>query len=101
MIYENIGKVSNYQVINKMIKNNLLRPLTTKEYEQVFMNIIEYKPSKSEYISSRPIVIRPPKLNKHTSYIKQFKQGKHFFGYEPDVDEIDFRLKCKNIYVKN
>ena len=90
MIYENIGKVSNYQVINKMIKNNLLRAFTTKEYEQVFHNIIEYKPSKSEYTSARPIVIRPPKQLRPG--LTRTPQGKHFFGYEPDVDEIDFRL---------
>ena len=94
MLYEKLPNSNKYtySLVKDMIKNNKLRPLTTKEYEQVFHNIIEYKPSKSEYTSARPIVIRPPKLSKHTSYIKQFKQGKHFFGYEPDADEVNFRL---------
>ena len=90
MIYENIGKVSNYQVINKMIKNNLLRPFTTKEYEQIFTNIIEYQPTKPSYNNARPIVIKPPKQLRPG--LTRTPQNKHFFGYEPDADEVDFRL---------
>ena len=90
MIYENIGKVSNYQVINKMIKNNLLRAFTTKEYEQIFSNIIEYQPTKTSYNNARPIVIKPPKQLRPG--LTRAPQNKHFFGYEPDADEVDFRL---------
>ena len=94
MIYEKINNSNryNYSLIKDMIKNNELIPFTTKEYEQIFANIIEYQPIKTSYNNSRPIVIKPPKVNNHTSYTSQFKQNKHFFGYEPNDDEIDLRL---------
>ena len=94
MIYEKLPNSNkyNYSLIKDMIKNNELVPFTTKEYEQIFEQIVEFKPQTQDYNNSRPIVIKPPKANNHTSYTKHYKQSKHFFGYEPDDDEIDLRL---------
>ena len=92
MLYEKLPNSNKYtySLVKDMIKNNLLRPFTAKEYEQIFQHIIEYQPVKTPYTNARPIVIRPPKQLRPG--LTRTPQNKHFFGYEPDVDEVDSRL---------
>ena len=102
MIYEKVNNNKyNYSLIKDMVKNKQLIPFTAKEYEQIFANIIEYssygtagqrpyKPITLSYNNSRPIVIKPPKPLR--AGLTKIPQNKHFFGYEPNDDEIDLRL---------
>ena len=98
MLYEQVGKISNYQLIKNMLKDGSLRPYTTKEYEQIFKAMMNNQPSKPSYSNSRPIIIRPPKqYNRPTKIL----QNKHFFGYEPASDEVEYRLDELQAFVNS
>ena len=93
MLYEKLPGTNkyNYGLIKDMIKSGELRPFTNKEYERVFYNILTSEPAARPYTASRPVVIRPPNQTKpRPGYTP--KHGRHFFGYEPDPSEVDFRL---------
>ena len=98
MLYEMINRRSNYQLIKDMIKAGQLRPYTAREYERVFKAIINtHHVHATNYTAARPIIVRPPTSCK-TSYNKPI-QGKHFFGYEPNADEVDLRLNELQAFV--
>ena len=92
MLYEKIPGINkfNYSLIKDMIKNGELKPFSNKEYERVFGSILMYKLTPAPYNASRPIIIRPPQISIRPGYAP--KQGRHFFGYNPDPTEIDYRL---------
>ena len=97
MLYEMVGKISNYQLIKNMLKDGSLRPYTAREYERVFKAIINtHVHATSGYTAAR-LIKRVAKPNP-TRYSGQKNNrpitptsasysgrvyGEHLFGYIP------------------
>jgi len=78
------------RLIKLMIDQDLLVPMTEKEENTIAWS---FKPSFIDFSGISRKVIVPDK--KDTSYkrLNKVKQTKHFFGYNPEDDEIDIHLK--------
>jgi hypothetical protein len=75
-------------LIRKMIELNLLTPMNDKMISHLKYS---FNPEIKPFNALREIEIKIPTTN----YYKQthkVNQTKHFFGYEPDSNEIDLRL---------
>lgn len=86
IIYECRNKSSNYSLIKKMINNQQLRPMTDKEIESITKRILTRKQTKPIYNNRRLIHVPDEKMKPFIKY------NQYLFGYEPDSDEIEYRL---------
>lgn len=78
------------KLIQKMIDNKMLVLMTEQQ-----MNELEwsFRPSSNSSFEgfSRPIIIADKKVNYYKKTHK-ILQTKHFFGYEPEANEVEYRL---------
>ena len=74
------------KLIKSLISNNLLIPMTEKQ-----VNLLDwsFKPKTVDFKGYSRLINVPDRKN--NPYIS-VKQTKHFFGYKPDVNEIDERI---------
>jgi len=88
----NIGKTSLniITLINKMIEYNLLIPLTDEQFIDIVSNFeIE---DNNDYNHMRLVNVPDVRIKSNPFSVKP-KQTKFFFGYAPDDDEVDERIK--------
>jgi len=80
-----------FTTINKLISMNLLVPMSDEQ----MINIISSfnKDDNMSYNHQRLVQIPDIKLHNNPHQTTKPKQGKFFFGYEPEENEIDKRLK--------
>lgn len=93
MLYENENKRSNYALINKMIKDKQLRPMTDKEIESIVKRGFTQTRKPHKYSNRRLIVVPDEKFKPYIKY------NQYLFGYEPEANEIDDRLNELQTFV--
>lgn len=89
------AKQSSYALINKMITNKQLRPMTDKELNTVFTKIFNTTPNVRAMRSQSKHTYNNCRLIHVTDQTKRYPHecfNKYFFGYTPDADEVEMRL---------
>jgi len=75
-----------YKLVKLMKEHKLLEPMTKKDINKLCWS---YKQSYKPFNRARPIVVK----DKKEKHYKRTLQTNHFFGYDPEPDEIPTRIK--------
>jgi len=88
----NIGKTSLniITLINRMLENKLLRPMTDEEFIDI---VCRFDVKDNIDYNYKRLVNVPDVKTKNNPYSIKPKQSKFFFGYKPEPEEIDERIK--------
>ena len=79
--------ITSIALIKLMLENGLLVPMSDKDISKILWSYKPKEESTNSFRLSRPVSIKPKK------YKGNVKQGVHFFGYKPENDNIDERLR--------
>ena len=91
-LLDNIGKQSSYALIQRLIKNNSLRPMTDAELDHCILKCVDLQHEHKSFNNCRPIVIHTHKVNPTKALYSKAQHTQYFFGYIPDEDEVEYRL---------
>ena len=86
---------TSYALIQRLIKNKSLRPMTDAELDTCVMKCVSTQhetTSSHNYSNFRPIVIHTHKVNPTKVLYSKAQHTQYFFGYTPDEDEVEYRL---------